>query len=55
MAIPIVTGEYTPRSCRNLRNPMRHPPRREMWPESNELDAEQFRVPNQTCKEPQCA
>ena len=55
MAIPIVTGEYTPRSCRNLRNPMRHPPRWEMRPESPALDAEQFRVPNQTCKEPQWA
>ena len=55
MAIPTVTREYTPGSCRNSRNPMRHPPRQEMRPESPALGAEQFRVPNQTCKEAQCA
>ena len=55
MAISAVTREYTPGSCRNSRNPMRHPPRREMRPESPALGAEQFRVPNKTCKEPQCA
>ena len=54
MAIPAVTREYTPGSGRNSRNPMRHPPRREMSPRSPALGAEQFRVPNQTCKEPQC-
>ena len=54
MAIPAVTREYTPGSSRNSRNLMTHPPRREMRPESSELGAEQFRVPNQTCKEPQC-
>ena len=30
MAIPSVTREYTPGFCLNSRNPMRHPPRREM-------------------------
>ena len=55
MAIPTVTREYTPGSCRNSRNHMRHPPRQEMRPESPALGAEQFRVPNQTCKEAQCA
>ena len=55
MAIPAVTREYTPGSCRNSRNPMRHPPLRVMRPESPALGAEQFRVPNQTRTEPQCA
>ena len=55
MAIPAVTREYTPGSCRNSRNPMRHPPQQEIWPESPALGTEQFRVPNQTGKEPQCA
>ena len=55
MAIPYVTGEYTPRACHNSRNPMSHPPRWELRPESPALDAEQFRVPNQTRKEPQFA
>ena len=55
MAIPAVTREYTPGSCCNSRNPMRHPPRRELRPESPALGAEQFRVPNHTRKEPQCA
>ena len=54
MANPAVTREYTPGSCRNSRNPMRHPPRREMRLESPALGAEQFHVPNQTSKEPQC-
>ena len=53
MAIPAVTREYTPGSCRNSSNTMRHPPRREMWRKSPALGAEQFRVPNQTGKEPQ--
>ena len=55
MAIPAVTREYTPGSFRNSRNPMRHSPRLEMWPKAPALGAEQFRVPNQTRKEPQCA
>ena len=52
MAIPSVTREYTPDSCGNSRNPMRHPPRREMRLDSAALRAEQSRVPNQTGKEP---
>ena len=55
MAIPAVTREYSPGSCRNSKNPMRHHLRQEMRPESNALGAQQFRVPNQTRKEPQCA
>ena len=55
MAISALTREYTPGSCRNPRNSIRHPPWREMRPESPELSAEQFRVPNQTRTEPQCA
>ena len=55
IAIPTLTREYTPGSCCNSRNHMRCPPLREMRPESPALCAEQFRVPNQTCKEPQCA
>ena len=55
MAIPAVTQEYTPGFCPNSRNPMSHPRRRELRPESLALGAEQFRVPNQTRKEPQCA
>ena len=55
MAIPAVTREYIPGSNRNSKNPMRHPPRQKMRPESPEMGAEQFRVPNQTRKEPQCA
>ena len=55
MAIPAVTLEYTPGSCHISRNPMRHPPPWKMSPESPALAAEQFRIPNQTRKEPQCA
>ena len=55
MAIPAVTREYNPGSCRTSRNPMRHTSRREMRPESPALGAEQFRVPNQTHKGHQCA
>ena len=51
MAIPAVTPEYTPGSCRNSRNPMRHPTWREMRPQSPALCADKFRVPNQTRKE----
>ena len=52
MAIPAVTREYTEGSYRNSRNPMRHPPRREMRLDSAVLRAEQSHVPNQTGKEP---
>ena len=55
MAIPAVTREYTPGSCRNSRNRKRHPPRWEMRLDSPALHAEQSRIPNQTRKEPQCA
>ena len=55
MAIPAVTQEYTPGFCPNSRNPMRQPPRQEIRPKSTALGAEQFRVPNQTREEPQCA
>ena len=48
MAIPDVTREYTPGSCRNSRNPMRHVPQLEMRPEYTALGAEQFPVANQT-------
>ena len=48
MAISAVTREYTPGSCRNSKNPLRHPPRRELRLDSPELRAEQSRVPNQT-------
>ena len=54
-AIIAVTREYTPGSCCNSRNPMRHPPCWELRPESPALGAEQFRVANQTRKEPQCS
>ena len=52
MAIPAVTREYTPGSCRNSRNRMRHPPHREMRLDSPALHAEQSRISNQTRKEP---
>ena len=55
MAIHAVTRDYTPGPCRNSRNPMRHRPQRESRPEFPALGAEQFRVPNQTRKKPQCA
>ena len=48
MAIPTVTDEYTPGSCLNSRNPMRHPPRQEMRPEFPALGAEQCLVPKKT-------
>ena len=53
MAIPAVTREYTPGSCRNARNRMRHPPRWEMRLDSPVLQAEQSRITNQPRKEPQ--
>ena len=53
MAIPAVTREYTPRSCRNSRNAMTHTPRWEMRLDFPALGAEQSRVRNQTGKEPQ--
>ena len=52
MGIPAVTREYTPGSCRNSRNRMRHSPRLEMWLDSPALHAEQSRIPNKTRKEP---
>ena len=52
MAIPAVTREYSPGSCRNSRNPMRHPPRQDMRLDSPALPADQNRIPNQTRKEP---
>ena len=55
MDIPAVTQEYTPGLCRNLRNPMRLPTRREMRPDSLALRAEQFRFQNETRNEPQFA
>ena len=55
MSIPTVTRVYTPGSCCHLRNPMRHPPRRQRRPEFPALGAEQIRVPNETRKDPQCA
>ena len=55
MASPTITREHTPGSCRDSRNPTRHPPRREMRFDSPALHAVQSRVPNKTCKEPQFA
>ena len=52
MGIPAVTREYTPGSCWNSRNIMRHPPRRDVRLDSPALPADQNRIPNQTCKEP---
>ena len=54
-SIPAVTRQYTPGSCCNSKNPISHPPRRALRPESPALGAEQFRVPNHTRKGPQCA
>ena len=51
MAIPAVTRKYTPGSCRNSRNRMRHPPRWEMMLDSLALHGEQSRIPKQTGKE----
>ena len=51
MAIPAVTLEYTPGSCRNSKNPMRDPPHQEMRLNSPAWCAEQSLVPNQTRKE----
>ena len=55
LSTPAVTREYTPGSCHNSRNPMRHPSYREMRPKSPVLRSQQFRVPHQTRKKPQCA
>ena len=52
MAIPAVSREYIPGSCRNSRNRMRHPPRWEMRLDSPAFHEEQSRIPNQTRKEP---
>ena len=54
MAIPAVTRDYTPGSCRNSRNHMRHPPGMEMRLDFPALHAEQSRIPNQTRKDSQC-
>ena len=48
MAIPDLTREYTPGSCRNPRNRMRHTTRWEMRLDSPALHAEQYRIPIQT-------
>ena len=53
MAILAVSREYTPGSCLNSKNLMKHTPRREMRLDFPALGAEQSRVPNQTGKEPQ--
>ena len=55
MAIPAITREYTPGFCHNSIKPKRLRPHHEMRPDSLALHAEQFRVPNQTCKEPRFA
>ena len=55
MCIPVVTREYTPGACRNLRKSMRLPPRHAMRPDSHALHAEQLRFQNQTHKESQIA
>ena len=52
MAIPAVNREYTPGSHLNSRKTMRLPARRQTRPNSIEWHAEQFRVPNQTRKQP---
>ena len=52
MAIVAVTREYAPGTHRNSRKTMRLQPRREMRPDSPTMHAEQFRVSNQTLKEP---
>ena len=52
MAIPAVTREYTPGTCRNSRKLMRLPPRLKMRPDSPAFRAEEFHVPNQRRKEP---
>ena len=52
MATPAITREHTPGSHSNSRKTMRLPPLREMRPDSPALRAEQFRVPQETCKEP---
>ena len=53
MDVPTVTREYNQGFCRNSRKPTRLSPRREFRPDSPALGAEQFRVPNQTRREPQ--
>ena len=55
MAIPDVTWEYTPGFCHNSRKPRILPSRRKMRPNCPALGAQQYRVPNQTCKNPQFA
>ena len=52
MSIPAVTQEYTAGACRNWRKFMRLLLLPKMRPDSPALKAEEFRVPNQTHKEP---
>ena len=52
---PHCNSRIYPGSHCNSRNPCRHPPRQELRPESPALGVEQFRLPSQTGKEPQCA
>ena len=55
MAILTVTREYIPGFSHKSRKPMRFPPGPEMRLNSPALGAEQFCVPDQTCKEPRFA
>ena len=55
MGSPVVTREYTPRTFRNSRKPMRLPPRHEMRIDSPALHEDQLRFPNQTHKDPRFA
>ena len=50
MAIPAVTREYTPGSCRNSRNRKRHPPPWEMRLDSPALHAEMLHGPRKLNK-----
>ena len=52
MAIPAVTQEYTPFQRRNSRNQMTHTPRREMRLDFPAFRLEQYRIPNETRKDP---
>ena len=53
MAILAVTREYTPGSSHISKKLMRLPTRSKIRPDSHALGVEEFRVPNQTHKEPQ--
>ena len=52
MAMPGLTREYTPGACWNSRKLMRLHTHHKMRPDSPELHAEEFHVPNKTRKEP---